>query len=221
VIEDFHTDGDARRYFGLFPAVVTSIVDTGRLGRIEVKFPFLGKAGDTVRAWATLVTPYADQDQGFEMLPAVDSQVVVGFEAGRLERPYIVGAAWNGKESLPSPPREANNLRLIKTRSGSRLEFDDTAGAAKVTLALNDNIQLVLDDGASTVTLQHNNGCVIKLDGAGNVTVTAKAGVTINAPAGLTVNAPATTFSGSVTCMALTATSVTSPLYSQGAGNIW
>src|SRR5262249_26136969 len=158
---------------------------------------------------------------GFQVLPAVDSQVVVGFEAGRLERPYIVGSAWNGKEALPSPPDAANNLRLIKTRSGSLLQFDDTDGAAKVTMSLSSGSQLVVDDGASTVTLKHNNGCVITLDGGGNVTITAMAAMTINAPAGVTVNAPATTFSGSVTCMALTATSVTSPLYSQGAGNFW
>jgi uncharacterized protein involved in type VI secretion and phage assembly len=221
MIEDFQPDGDARRYFGLFPAIVTGIVDRDRLGRIEVKFPFLGQGGDAVRAWATLLTPYADDGQGFQVLPAVDSQVVVGFEAGRLERPYIVGAAWNGKEALPSPPDEANNLRLIQTRSGNLLQFDDTAGAAKVTLTLKNQSQLVLDEGGSTVTLQHQNGCVITLDGGGNITITAKSGMTINAPSGLTVNSPATTFSGGVTCRPLTATSVSSPIYGQGAGNFW
>ena len=58
------------------------------------------------------------------------------------------------------------------------------------------------------------------IDG-GAITITALAGVTINAPAGLTVNAPSSTFTGSVTCQPLTATSITSPIYSQGAGNIW
>jgi uncharacterized protein involved in type VI secretion and phage assembly len=221
VIEDFRPDGDAGRYFGLFPAIVTDVVDRDRLGRVQVRFPFLGKAGERVRAWATLLTPYADKGQGFQVLPAVDSQVVVAFEAGRLERPYVVGAAWNGQEDLPSPPQQANNLRLIQTRSGSRLEFDDTAGAAKVTLTLKGGSQLVLDDGAATVTLRHTNGCLVQLDGGGNVTVSAMSAVTVNAPASLTVNSPATTFTGSVTCTALTATSVTSPLYSQGAGNIW
>ena len=54
--------------------------------------------------------------------------VVVAFEAGDFRRPYIVGSAWNGKESLPESPESANNKRLIKTRSGSLLEFDDTPG---------------------------------------------------------------------------------------------
>src|SRR5262245_11167545 len=131
-IGDFRPDGDARRYFGVYPAIVTSIVkDDENLGRIEVKFPFLGKDGEEVRALATLCTPYADDDQGFEILPAVDSQVVVAFEAGDLERPYIIGACWNGKEKLPQKPDAANDKRLIKTREGSLLEFDDKKGSPK------------------------------------------------------------------------------------------
>jgi uncharacterized protein involved in type VI secretion and phage assembly len=221
VIGAFRPDGEAPRYFGLFPAIVTDIVDPENLGRIEVKLPWLGGDGDAVRAWATLLTPYADDDQGFEFLPAVETQVVIAFEAGDLRRPYIVGSCWNGREALPEAPDTPNNKRLIKTRSGSLLEFDDTESAAKVTVSMRSGHQLVLDDAAQEVKLQHSNGCVIKIDSGGSITITALAGVTINAPAGLTVNAPSSTFSGSVTCQPLTATSITSPIYSQGAGNIW
>lgn len=221
MIDDFRPDGDARRYFGVFPAVVTDIVDPEKLGRIQVKFPWLGADGETVRAWATLLTPYADDDQGFEVLPAVDTQVVVGFEAGDLRRPYILGSAWNGKEALPEEPIEANNKRLIKTRAGSLLEFDDSEGAAKVTLSMKSGHKLVLDDASQEVTLAHSNGCLIKMDASGNITITALSGVTLNAPAGLTVNAPVSTFSGNINCQVMTATSVISPLYTPGAGNVW
>lgn len=221
MIGAFRPDGEAPRYFGLFPAIVTDIVDLGKLGRIEVKLPWLGGDGDAVRAWATLLTPYADNNQGFEFLPAVDTQVVIAFEAGDLRRPYIVGSCWNGRETLPEAPDTPNNKRLIKTRSGSLLEFDDTDKAAKVTVSMSSGHQMVLDDAAQEVRLQHSNGCVIKMDSSGAITITALAGVTINAPAGLTVNAPSSTFTGSVTCQPLTATSITSPIYSQGAGNIW
>ena len=217
----FRADGGAPRYFGVFPSIVTDIVDPDSLGRIQVKFPWLGADGDTARAWATLLTPYADDDQGFQVLPAVDTQVVVAFEAGDLRRPYIVGSAWNGREAMPESPAEPNNKRLIKSRAGSLLEFDDTDGAAKVTVSMKSGHKLVLDDSAQEVKLQHANGCLIKFDSSGNVTITATSGVTINAPSGLTVNAPSSTFSGSVVCQPLTATSITSPLYSQGAGNIW
>jgi uncharacterized protein involved in type VI secretion and phage assembly len=220
-IGSFRPDGEASRYFGVFPAIVTDIVDPEQLGRIQVSFPWLGADGDSVRAWATLLTPYADDDQGFEVLPAVDTQVVVAFEAGDLRRPYIIGSCWNGKEKLPEAPAAPNNKRLIKSRAGSLFEFDDTDGASKVTISMKSGHKLVLDDAAQQVTLQHSNGCLLKFDAAGNVTITALATMTLNAPAGLTVNSPTSTFSGAVICQPLTATSVTSPLYSPGVGNVW
>jgi uncharacterized protein involved in type VI secretion and phage assembly len=212
-------DSGGSSYFGLYPAIVTDIVDPDSLGRIEVKFPWLGETD--VRAWATLLTPYADNDQGFEMPPSVDTQVVVGFEAGDPRRPYIVGACWNGVESQPEAPAAPNNKRLIKSRSGSLLEFNDTDGASQVTLSMRSGHRLLLDDAAQEVSLSHSNGCVIRFDVAGNVTITGLASVTVDAPAGMTVNAPTTTFSGNVNCQTLRATEVNSPVYTQGAGNFW
>src|SRR5215472_17596167 len=122
-------DGGAPGFHGVYPAWVTDLVDPDNLGRIEVSFPFLGKSGnDDVRAWATLCTPYADNEQGLCILPEVGSQVLVAFEAGNFYRPYIIGCAWNGQASLPHDPEQANNIRVWRTRANSRLEFDDTAG---------------------------------------------------------------------------------------------
>lgn len=214
-------DGDARRYFGVYPAIVTDIVDPQNLGRIQVRFPTLGGEGEAVRAWATLLTPYADDDQGFEMLPAVDTLVVVAFEAGDLRRPYIVGSAWNGKAALPQTPEAPNNKRLIKTRAGSLLEFDDTAGAAKVTLSMQKGHKLVLDDSTQEVTLTHANGCTVTLNIAGQVEIRANATVEITAAA-VNVHAATATFDGIVNCTTLIASAgVVSPSYTPGAGNIW
>jgi len=221
-IDAFRPDGDAPRYFGVYPAVVTDITkDSESLGRIEVKFPWLGEEGAGVRALATLCTPYADDDQGFEIIPEVDSQVVVAFEAGVLSRPYVIGACWNGQASQPETPEAANNKRLIKTRSGSKLEFDDTEGAARVTISMLSGHSLVLDDSAQEVKVTHSNGCSIKMNAAGQVSITANSSVEITAPA-LNVHAGTATFDGIVNCTTLTASAaVVSPSYTPGAGNIW
>ncbi len=221
MIGAFRPDGDAPRYFGVYPALVTDIVDPDQLGRIQVKFPWLGADGDSVRAWATLLTPYADDDQGFEVLPAVDTQVVVAFEAGDLRRPYIIGSCWNGRESLPESPTAANNKRLIKTRSGSLLEFDDTDGAPKVTLSMKNGHKLVLDDGGQEVKLTHSNGCSVTFTPGGQIQVQANSTVEITASA-VNVHAATATFDGIVNCTTLIASaSVVSPSYTPGAGNLW
>lgn len=222
MINAARVDGDARRHFGVYPAIVTAIVDPESLGRIEVKFPWLGtNGGQDVRAWATLCTPYADDDEGILVLPAVDTQVMVAFEAGDLRRGYILGACWNGSEKLPDSPAEPNNKRLWKTRSGSILEFDDTEGAARITLSMKSGHKLLLDDAAQEVKLTHANGCVITMNAAGQVSIQANATVEITASA-LNVHCAAATFDGTVTCTTLIASSsVVSPSYTPGAGNIW
>jgi uncharacterized protein involved in type VI secretion and phage assembly len=221
MIGSFRPEGSGPLYFGLYLAIVTEIVDPDSLGRIQVKFPSLGEGGDEVRAWATLIAPYADDNQGFEFLPAVDTQVVVAFEAGNPRRPYIVGSCWNGKESLPEAPEAANNKRLIKTRSRSLLEFDDTDGAAKITLSMNSGHQLVLDDSAQEVSLKHSNGCVITFNAGGQIEIQANATVEITASA-VNVHAATATFDGMVNCTTLNASvGVVSPSYTPGAGNIW
>jgi uncharacterized protein involved in type VI secretion and phage assembly len=220
-IDSTRPDGDAPRYFGVYPAIVTDIAkDSENLGRIELKFPWLGDDGADVRALATLCTPYADDDQGFEMIPSVDSQVVVAFEAGNLTRPYVIGACWNGKETLPENPQQPNNKRLIKTRSGSLLEFDDTEGAAKITISTKNGHTFVLDDGQQEVKLQHSNGSMIKINVAGQVSITANATVEITASA-VNVHSSAAIFDGLIQCQSLITNSVVSPSYTPGAGNVW
>ena len=219
---DFVKDGGQQPYYGVYPAMVTGLVDPDSLGRIELRFPWLGTDGDSdVRAWATLLSPYADNDQGFQALPEVDSQVVVAFEAGNLRRPYIVGACWNGQEALPSAAEDANNIRVLKTRSGSVLEFDDSQGAAKITLEMESGHKLVLDDSAQTITLSHSSGHVITFTAGGAVEIQANSTIDLTAAA-LNVHAPVATFDGIINCTTLVASSaVTSPMYSPGVGNLW
>jgi uncharacterized protein involved in type VI secretion and phage assembly len=216
-----HPSGTGSSHFGLYPAIVTDIVDQDRLSRVEVSFPWLGDGGTDVRAWATLLTPYADDDQGFVVLPEVGTQVMVAFEAGDLHRPYVVGSCWNGKEMMPVTATRPNNKRLIKTRSKSTLEFDDTDGATKVTLATGGGHKVVLDEGADQIDVIHKDGSKITLSASGQIQITANATVEVTAAA-LNVHAPTAVFDGMITCTTLTASvGLVSPSYTPGAGNIW
>lgn len=232
-------DGAAPGYFGVYPAIVTDLVDPDSIGRVQVSFPWLGDDGaDDVRAWATLCSPYADDNQGLMIVPEVDSQVVVAFEAGNLRRPYVLGAAWNGQASQPETPSTSNNLRLLQSRASSRLEFDDTAGAGKVTLTTSSGVQVVLDDGGKKatistplghtvtlddtgqqVTVSHALGCTVSLSPT-SVSIQGNVSVDITAPT-VKVDAAFAQFSGVVQATTLIATaSVVSPSYTPGVGNL-
>ncbi|WP_223064984.1 phage baseplate assembly protein V [Streptomyces sp. IB201691-2A2] len=214
-------DGSAPGYFGVYPAIVTDLVDERTLGRVEVSFPWLGEEGDRdVRAWATLCSPYADGDQGLLVLPEVGSQVLVSFEAGNPRRPYVIGSAWNGRAALPHRPDKANNLRQLRSRADSRLQFDDAGGAEAVRITMASGHEVTLDNGGQTVTVRHGMGCVVRLT-ATSVEIEANVSVDVKAPM-VSVNAPLSTFSGLVKCGTLvTEQMVISPAYTPGAGNIW
>jgi uncharacterized protein involved in type VI secretion and phage assembly len=220
-------NGTGTRYPGVYPALVTDLVDPARLGRIEVELPWLGGAGDTVRAWATLLSPYAEDDQGFQALPSVGTQVVVAFEAGDLQRPYVLGAVWNGREAMPDTPTAANDVKAWQTRSGTRIELDDSPGAPAVRISVAGRAdggtdRVVLDGATGEITVASSNGATVKITPAGGIEITATSTIDISASL-VTVNAAMSQFNGIVTCDTLIAKGggIVSPAYTPGAGNVW
>lgn len=220
-------DGSAPGYFGVYPALVTKLVPDGNekpqpmAGQVQVKFPWLGQDADSaVRAWATLCSPYADDQQGLEILPEVGSEVVVAFEGGNLRRPYIIGAPWHGQAQLPHRAEQANNIRVLQSRAKSKLEFDDTQGSTKVTVSTPQGHSVVLDEGSMEITVTHSMGCTITLT-ATAIKLDANVSVEVTAPM-VQVQAPISTFSGIVEAQTVIADSfVISPAYTPGVGNIW
>lgn len=213
-------DGSAPGFHGVYPAFVTKLVGAPQPGQVEVRFPCLGKEGDAdVRAWATLCTPYADGGHGLQIMPDVGTQVLVMFGAGQFEQAFIIGACWNGRAVPPESVTQPNNLRVLKSRENSTLTFDDTAGAAKVTIAMQSGHKVELDNSAQQVVVKHAMGPVITLTAAGEIKMSCTT-VDITA-AVMNVHTATANFDGAVNCLALTAkVSVTSPLYSPGVGNL-
>ncbi|HEX3485623.1 MAG TPA: phage baseplate assembly protein V [Micropepsaceae bacterium] len=212
---------DAPVYYGLYPAIVTNIVDPNRLGRIEVQLPIATATSKTTRGWATFATPYAGPAQGMQFMPDVGDQVVVAFGAGDLRAPFVLGACWNAKQTPPQSADAANNKKLLKSRAKSVFEFDDTTGAEKVTLATQSGHTLVLDNAAQVVRIMHANGSVITMTASGQIKIEAGASVEISAPA-LNAHCAVANFDGIVNCNTLIAsTGVVSPSYTPGAGNVW
>jgi uncharacterized protein involved in type VI secretion and phage assembly len=219
----------ADRWYGLFPATVANLEgDPEKRQRIKVNLDWLPRSDDTgpVTAWATVVSPYADADQGLRILPEVGSTVVVGFQAGYPDRPYVLGGTWNGTAAMPDEPTDANNLRVLRTRSGTRLEFDDTPGAVAVRLSVagpeGPMHRLTFDDAAGTITIESASGATVTLTASGGVAIDAASTVDITAAA-VNVNAATSKFSGLVVCDTLVATGggVVSPSYTPGLGNVW
>ena len=147
-------EGRDGRIYGVAVGVVIAIDDPDSLGRVKVKYPWL--KDDSESPWARIVSFMAGPSRGAVFRPEVNDEVLVAFEHGDPRFPYVLGAIWNGQDTMPSA-RGAdadNNVRVIRSRSGHEIVLDDTQGSEKV---------VVKDQGGNTVTLS-SQGVVIQSD---------------------------------------------------------
>ena len=221
--------GFGGRFYGVFPALVSDIVDPDGQGRVKVRLPWSPDAeGNAYEVWARLATFMAGNERGSWFIPDVDDEVLVAFEGGDPRRPYIVGALWNGQDAPPETMDGAGNnfIKKLRSRNGVTITLDDTDGQEQLILETPGGQTVTLRDGPGTIELADSNGNTISMEPAG-ITITAAAKVTVNAStvevttSMLTVNAPMSTFSGVVQANTVIATSVVGASYTPGAGNLW
>ena len=175
--------GETDRIYGVVVGVVTNNQDPDGLGRVKVRFPWLSEEHES--HWARMAAPMAGNDRGFYTLPEVDDEVLVAFEHGQVERPYVLGALWNGKDKLPANNDDGdNNVRVFKSRSGHVIRLDDTDGAEKIEILNGAGTEsLVFDTAANTITLSADQDVAIESKN-GKVKITGQKGVEITAPGG-------------------------------------
>ena len=131
-------DGEAPGYYGVYPAIVTAIVDDQRLGRVQVRYPMAGRGRRPRRAGLgdALLALRRRRRRAAGAAPRSAPRSSWRSRQATCAGPTFVGCAWNGQETLPHEPAESNDIRLFRSRADSRLEFDDTRGAARVRITM-------------------------------------------------------------------------------------
>ena len=167
------TDGEedsreVRRIDGVVPAIVTNNGDPDRIGRVKLRFPWLSDHNES--DWARVASFMAGRDRGAVFLPEVGDEVLVAFEHGDINYPYVIGALWNTVDRPPeSNDNGRNDLRVIRSRSGHSVEFsDERNGRENITIKSNGGHSIVLDDtsGQEKVEIRTDSGHTIVLDDA-------------------------------------------------------
>lgn len=171
------------RIYGVVIGVVTNNQDPDGLGRVKLRFPWLSEKDES--HWARVLSPMAGNDRGLYALPEVEDEVLVAFEHGRAELPYVLGVLWNGKDKPPGTNGDGkNNVRVLKSRSGHAIRLDDTDGGEKIEIVDAKGKQsIVFDTAAGTLTLTADQDMVIESK-SGQLKLSGKKGVEITAPDG-------------------------------------
>lgn len=199
ISEGIQREVEADRIFGVVVGIVSNNQDPDGGARVKVTFPWLSDEEES--QWARVASFMAGPERGAFFLPEVDDEVLVVFEHGDINRPYIIGALWNGKDAAPAANDDGdNNLRVIKSRSGHLIKLDDTEGAEKIEIIDKSGKNAVTwDAAANTITVAADQDVAVKagsgkialeattieIKSSGNATVEASGTLTLK---GATVN---------------------------------
>ncbi len=155
-------NGHGQRVDGVVTAVVTNLNDPDNLGRVKVKYAWLGEIESD---WVRIASPMAGAQRGFLYLPEVNDEVLIAFEHGDVHHPYIVGALWSSTDKPPKANNEATaggkvNQRVLKTRAGHLIILDDKAGEEQVSVTSKSGHTVILNDksGSEAITIKDKTG---------------------------------------------------------------
>jgi phage protein D len=175
---------------GVYPAIVTDVEDPEGLGRVLLSFPWLAET--YVSTWARVIQAGAGPSMGTQILPEPLDEVLVAFENGQLDAPYVLGGLYSierqgaiGAETLV---QGVTMKRAFTSRTGHQLIFDDSPETPGVllqtTFGASCMIRMSPETGIVISTVEEQP---IVINSASEVTVNSEGAVVINA-ADVTIN---------------------------------
>ena len=176
-----------KRFYGVVVGIVTNNQDPQDMHRVKVRFPWL--ADDVESHWARVATPMAGNDRGVYCLPEVDDEVLVAFEHGRVDHPYVLGSVWNGQDRAPESNADGeNNHRTIKSRSGHVLRLNDASGNETIEIIdKSGQNKVVIDTANNSITIEAHSDITIR-SSTGKLTMQAN-GIEMKSQAGISAQA--------------------------------
>lgn len=170
---------------GVAMAIVADNEDPQKLGRVKLTYPW--REAEDESYWARIAVPMAGPDMGTYFLPEEGDEVLVGFENGDLEYPYVLGGLWNGQREPPEDNADGeNDIRTIRSRSGHELTFDDAEAGGAITIETDAGHTVTLDDesGSEEIAIEDKSGQnSLTLDpNTGEIELQAGSSLSIEAP---------------------------------------
>lgn len=185
---------------GVALAEVTNNKDPRKWGRVKVKYRWRENAPES--DWARVAALAGGKDRGTLWLPEVGDEVLVAFDKGDIDHPFVLGGLWNGVDVPPETNDDGqNDTKLIRTRSGHEIKFFDKAGQESITIQTKGGHSLFMDDtaGGALIELKDSSGeNTITIDTVGNsITIESALSLkiksqTIDIEAGASMNIKAT-----------------------------
>jgi len=169
--------------------------DEEHLGRVRVQFLWQEEQDDSLKTpWIRIAQPHGGNDKGFFFIPEIDEEVIVDFENGNAEKPYVVGTLYHGKKHPGEKWYPGNNeVKAIRTRSGHTVEIHDKGEGEKeggyICIYDNKSKNYVLTFSTDEKLIELKSKGDIKLNAENDIILDAKNNVEIKAGQKITLTA--------------------------------
>lgn len=183
------------KFYGVAIGKVINVADPMALGRVQVQLPFLDSLD--LSPWARVAVPMAGIMNGTYFIPDIGDEVLVAFEHGDTNAPYVIGCLWNAT-APPPQPSPLPQIREIRTLAGNQIVFTEAppsvtiqsgptapipapavptpAGPATIILSPT-GIQIIY--GLSSINMTPDG---ITITGTPNLNLVATGSINVNAP---------------------------------------
>ncbi len=179
--------------------IVTNNDDPDGIGRVKVKLPYLSDEVET--GWARVLQPGAGAARGWAVIPEIDDEVLVGFEHGDLDHPFVLGGLVNGKDKPKYASTELVkngkvDARVFNSRLGHEIRIADGAGAAEQFVRINTaDSEAVVFVGKEKIDVQakgipvkvFNDKGSIEIAENGDITLQSKGNISLKATKDVTI----------------------------------
>ncbi|MHC3471805.1 VgrG-related protein [Streptomyces sp. 7R007] len=169
-------------------ALVTDVNDPLKQGRVKLQFPWLD---DTyVSDWTRTVQLGGLGGGGIFPLD-VNDEVLVAFDRGALDHPFVIGGLYNGRDKptvvsdvpLHDAVRKKASRHTVSDRDGNRMDL-----LSQKTGLRKQGVRLISGDKQLTINLDRTKTEIV-IDSKGSVTIKGSRSVSVEAGTDLTLSA--------------------------------
>ena len=107
--------------------------------------------------WIRMSAPHSGKDKGWHFIPEIGEDVMIDFEGGDVDKPFIIGSLYHGN-SKSGLGDNNNDIKSLKTRSGNTI---------------------ILNDKDGSITIKDAQGSVLILKGDDTIELTSKTKIVI------------------------------------------
>jgi hypothetical protein len=181
IIEKVEKDVDRikEKFFGVTTGRVINVFDPLFLGRVQIQLQFVDSLD--LSPWARVALPMAGILHGTYFLPNPGDEVLVAFEHGDINAPYVVGCLWTAIQPPPIPNPIAQ-IRMIRTPVWNQIIFTEVPPS----ITINTPTGQIVSMSAAGVQIVSDPKTIISMNPAG-VEIVSGANVITMTPDGITI----------------------------------